>query len=66
MKCWLLVFLIISATLTAQVPQTTIDSTIIKSSVPFKYTALIVPAGLITYGIIGLESHTLKDINLNT
>lgn len=32
----------------------------------FKYEALIVPTALITYGVIGLESHTLKHINTDT
>ncbi|MEE1962297.1 phosphatase PAP2 family protein [Allomuricauda taeanensis] len=33
------------------------------SSLPFKYKSLIIPTALITYGIIGLESHQLKFIN---
>ena len=29
----------------------------------FKYQSLIIPASLITYGVIGLESHQLKFLN---
>lgn len=42
------------------------DSIIINKKNKFKYETLIIPAALITYGVIGLESHTLKDINNDT
>jgi hypothetical protein len=32
----------------------------------FKYQALIIPSVLIGYGVVGLESHTLKGINTDT
>src|SRR5690606_28373034 len=32
----------------------------------FNYKSLIIPTALVGYGIIGLESHTLKDINSGT
>lgn len=32
----------------------------------FSYKALIVPSVLIGYGVVGLESHSLKDLNLST
>lgn len=35
-------------------------------NIKFKYQALIIPAALMGYGIIGLESHTLKGINSDT
>lgn len=42
------------------------DSTTWVSHIKFKFEALIIPAALIGYGVIGLESHTLKDINTDT
>lgn len=42
------------------------DSLSVNKNIKFKYKALIIPATLITYGVIGLESHTLKDINDDT
>ena len=33
------------------------------SMLHFKYTALIMPAVMITYGVVGLESHALQDVN---
>jgi hypothetical protein len=45
---------------------TKIDSLSQKKNIQFRYEALIVPTVLIGYGIIGLESHALKDINTST
>lgn len=42
------------------------DSLSINKDLKFKYEALIVPGVLIGYGVIGLESHTLKNINSDT
>ena len=42
------------------------DSISQKKNIPFKYEALIVPTVLIGYGVIGLESHALKNINTST
>lgn len=42
------------------------DSLNINKDLKFKYEALIIPGVLIGYGVIGLESHTLKDINTDT
>lgn len=40
------------------------DSTLVsKEPTKFRYGSLIVPGALITVGIIGLESHTLKDLS---
>lgn len=39
------------------------DSILIKQSSTFNYKALIIPTALITYGVISLESHTLKNVN---
>jgi hypothetical protein len=44
--------------------QTTIDT--IQTDPKFNYKALIIPAALIGYGLVGLESHTLKLINSGT
>ena len=35
-------------------------------NIKFNYKALIIPTALITYGTVGLESHTLKSINSDT
>lgn len=43
-----------------------IDSLHIDKKVRFRYESLIIPTTLIGYGVIGLESHTLKIINSNT
>ncbi|GAA5020699.1 phospholipid phosphatase [Marivirga lumbricoides] len=37
-----------------------------KTRTRFKYETLIIPSVLITYGVIGLESHALKGVNKNT
>lgn len=42
------------------------DSLSINRNIKFKYQALVIPTTLIAYGVIGLESHTLKDINTDT
>ena len=42
------------------------DSIAQKTNIQFKPKTIIIPSLLIGYGIIGLESHTLKDINLTT
>jgi membrane-associated phospholipid phosphatase len=42
------------------------DSLIQRKNISFKYEALVVPIALIGYGIIGLESHTLKNLNQGT
>lgn len=42
------------------------DSLSFNKELKFKYEALIIPSVLIGYGVIGLESHTLKDINSDT
>ncbi|KUJ59533.1 PA-phosphatase [Flavobacteriaceae bacterium CRH] len=42
------------------------DSLKINKNIKFKYEALVIPSALIIYGVIGLESHTLKDINTDT
>ncbi len=39
------------------------DSLKKKKNVRFRYEALIIPTSLIGYGILGLESHTLKFVN---
>ncbi|MDD7886745.1 phosphatase PAP2 family protein [Flavivirga sp. 57AJ16] len=45
---------------------TSIDSTKNKKNTPFKYKSLIIPTALIGYGVVGLKSRTLKDINTST
>ncbi|SDJ81233.1 PAP2 superfamily protein [Flavobacterium noncentrifugens] len=44
----------------------TADSIGKPKNLKFKYEALIIPTILIGYGAIGLESHTLKDLNSGT
>ena len=42
------------------------DSLYSSRELKFKYQALIIPSVLIGYGVMGLESHTLQDINTDT
>ncbi len=42
------------------------DSSITGKASRFKYESLIIPVSLITYGIIGLESHTITGLNQST
>lgn len=56
-----LLFLVISYTSKSQTIQN--DSVPVSKHVTFKNKALIIPTVLIGYGVIGLESHTLKHIN---
>jgi len=43
-----------------------IDSVEQKKNIQFKYEALIIPTILIGYGVIGLESDALKNLNMDT
>ncbi|SDH35982.1 PAP2 superfamily protein [Pedobacter terrae] len=43
-----------------------IDSTINNKNIQFKYKSLIIPTALIGYGVVGLVSPALKDINRST
>lgn len=43
-----------------------LDSIKMNKDLKFKYQALIIPSVLIGYGVVGLESHTLKGINEDT
>jgi hypothetical protein len=43
-----------------------IDSTKKNKNIQFKYKSLIIPSVLIGYGVVGLTSHTLKDVNTST
>jgi hypothetical protein len=43
-----------------------IDSKKNKKNIQFKYKSLIIPTVLIGYGVVGLISPTLKDINIST
>lgn len=42
------------------------DSIAENNNLKFKYEALIIPTSMILFGVIGLESHTLKSINSDT
>ena len=46
--------------------QGTSDSLQIITKSKFKYGSLIIPSALIGYGVIGLESHTLQNVNSDT
>lgn len=43
-----------------------VDSLNNSKNIEFKYESLIIPTVLIGYGVVGLESHTLKQINTST
>ena len=61
---FLISFLLLTLKLFAQ--DVKIDSLPQKKNIQFKYKALIIPTALLGYGIIGLENHSLKDINEST
>ncbi len=42
------------------------DSLPSKNNTKFKYQALVIPTALIGYGIVGLESHALQFLNIDT
>lgn len=60
----LICFMLISLWTKAQ--QQKIDSVVTPQHLTFKYQSLLIPTVLIGYGVIGLESHTLKNLNLTT
>lgn len=44
----------------------TLDTLPPGKALKFKYEALVIPVALIGFGVIGLESHTIKDLNSST
>ena len=58
-----LVLFIILCFLKVKGQNSTIDSLQSKKNIEFKYETLIIPATLIGYGIIGIESDDLKHVN---
>ncbi|MDP2687749.1 MAG: phosphatase PAP2 family protein [Aequorivita sp.] len=62
-KIIFLVFFILTPFVRAQIKT---DSLVQTQKSTLKYEAFIVPVALIGYGIVGLESHTLKDLNQST
>lgn len=56
-------FIIPFAVSITQAQMTTDSTTIATDSIHFKYHALVIPAALIGYGVIGLESDQLKSFN---
>lgn len=60
-KIILIILLVISTHIFGQKAKT--DSLQQNKNQRFKYQSLIIPASLITYGIVGLESHQLKFLN---
>lgn len=66
MKKSILMFFLLLVTLNVIGQSRKIDTLNQKENIKFKYEALIIPTVLIGYGIIGLESHTLQDVNADT
>lgn len=66
MRKILLFFLFIFCTVKISAQIRVADSLKASKEVPFKYQSLIIPTVLIGYGIIGLESHSLKTLNTST
>ena len=64
-KSNLLIFLIF-VTLYSFGQNIVLDSIEFKKNIDFTYEALIIPAVLIGYGVVGLESHTLLSIDRAT
>ena len=60
---WLLLF---SAIMNVHGQNNSLDSLQGKDNLKFKYESLIIPTVLIGYGVVGLESHTLKLLNSST
>ena len=64
-QCLVTILFLLTFQLFSQV--THLDSiSLNKNNLKFRYEALIIPATLIGYGVVALESHSLKDINLDT
>ncbi len=59
-------FLAYLCTLMVHAQHTSVDSLQHKKNVQFKYESLIIPTILIGYGVVGLESHSLKQLNTST
>lgn len=66
MKIKLLVFFIIIGISNLYSQDIKSDSLKNNNNIKFKYEALIIPSTMIGFGVIGLESHTLKSINSDT
>jgi hypothetical protein len=62
----ILVFSFLLVIFSARGQNSKVDSLLHKKNSSFQYEALIIPTVLIGYGIVGLESHTLKLLNSNT
>jgi membrane-associated phospholipid phosphatase len=61
----IIVFFLCLSFLRANGQNASSDSTDHKGSIRFKYRSLIIPTVLIGYGIVGVKSPVLKDININ-
>lgn len=59
----IIVFLLVLTVLKVNGQNASIDSTKSKKDIPFRYKSLIIPTVLIGYGVVGLTSPALKDIN---
>lgn len=61
----LLIILLQTSQIFAQ-DSTDVSSPLLKKDLKFKYEALIIPATLVGFGVIGLESESIKNINNST
>ena len=65
-KVTLLLIIILQATQFFAQDSTDIPTPLLKKDLKFKYEALIIPATLVGFGVIGLESESIKNINNST
>lgn len=61
-----LIFILATLHIKAQTQTQTSDSLQNSKNLKFKYESLIIPTALISYGVIGLESHSIKQLNSTT
>ncbi|WMI67762.1 phosphatase PAP2 family protein [Mangrovimonas sp. YM274] len=61
-----LIFILATLHIKAQTQTQTSDSLQNSKNLKFKYESLIIPTALISYGVIGLESRSIKQLNSTT
>lgn len=65
-KVTLLLIILLQASQIFAQDSTDIASPLLKKDLKFKYEALLIPAALVGFGVIGLESESIKNINNST
>ena len=65
-KATLLLIILLQASQIFAQDSTDVPTILLKKDLKFKYEALIIPAALVGFGVIGLESESIKNINNST